>query len=80
MRAREARRVLRGDALLDVAVATLFLLGAWDGMYRVLGLPPPEPAVFAEIGGVVLLGFAYLLCGWPRTTRSWPAGWRRPRR
>jgi hypothetical protein len=61
MRAREARRVLRGDALLDVAVGTLFLLGAWDGLYRVLGLPPPEPAVFAEIGGVVLLGFAYLL-------------------
>jgi hypothetical protein len=61
MRAGQARRVLRGDALLDVGLGSLFLLAAWDDLYGVLGLPPPEPAVFAELGGVLLLGFAYLL-------------------
>jgi hypothetical protein len=61
MRARRARRILRGDALLDVALGALLLLAAWDGLYRALGFPAPEPAVFAEIGGVLLLGFAYLL-------------------
>jgi hypothetical protein len=61
MRARWARRILRGDALIDVALGALLLLAAWDGLYRALGFPAPEPAVFAEIGGVLLLGFAYLL-------------------
>jgi hypothetical protein len=61
MRARRARRILRGDALLDVALGTVLLLAAWDGLYRALGFPPPEPAVFAEIAGALLLGFAYLL-------------------
>lgn len=61
MRARQARRVLRGDALLDIGLGSLLLLAAWDDLYAVLGLPPPEPAVFAEIGGVLLLAFAYLL-------------------
>jgi hypothetical protein len=61
MRARRARRILRGDALLDVGLGALLLLAAWDGLYRALGFPAPEPAVFAEIGGVLLLGFAYLL-------------------
>jgi hypothetical protein len=39
----------------------VLLLGAWDGLYSLLGIPPPEPAVFAEIAGVLFLGFAYLL-------------------
>lgn len=61
MRARQARRVLRADAILDVGLGTFLLLGAWDGLYAVVGLPAPEPAIFAEIGGVLLFGFAYLL-------------------
>jgi hypothetical protein len=61
MRARAARRILRGDALLDGVLGVVLLLGAWDGLYEVLGFPPPEPAVFSEIGGVLCLGFAYLL-------------------
>src|ERR687896_1461242 len=61
MRARQARRVLRVDALLDIGLGAFLLLAAWDGLYRTVGLPAPEPAIFAELGGVLLFGFAYLL-------------------
>jgi hypothetical protein len=61
MRARQARRVLRGDALLDLGLAAILLLSAWDDLFLALGLPPPEPAIFAELAGVFLIGFAYLL-------------------
>jgi hypothetical protein len=61
MRARQARRVLRVDALLDIGLGAFLLLAAWDGLYRAVGIPAPEPAIFAELGGVLLFGFAYLL-------------------
>jgi hypothetical protein len=61
MRARQARRVLHLDAVLGAGVGALFLLSAWDDLFLALGLPPPEPAIFAELAGVLLLGFAYLL-------------------
>lgn len=61
MRARQARRVLRSDALLDVGLGVLLLLASWEGLYELLGLPAPEPAIFAELAGVLLLAFAYLL-------------------
>jgi hypothetical protein len=61
MRARQARRVLHVDAALDAGVGALFLLSAWDDLFLALGIPPPEPAIFAELAGVLLLGFAYLL-------------------
>jgi hypothetical protein len=61
MRARQARRVLRTDALLDVGLGAFLLLAAWDDVYAVVGLPAPEPAIFAEVGGALLFGFAYLL-------------------
>jgi hypothetical protein len=61
VRARQARRVLRGDALFDVGVAAFLLLAGWHGLYRALGLPVVRPAIFAELAGVLLLGFAYLL-------------------
>jgi hypothetical protein len=61
MRARQARRVLHADAVLDAGVGILLLLSAWDDLFLALGLPPPEPAIFAELAGVLLLGFAYLL-------------------
>lgn len=61
MRARQARRILRADAVFDVALAALLLLAGWHGLYRALGLPVVVPAIFAEVAGVLLLGFAYLL-------------------
>ena len=61
MRARQARRILHFDAVLDAGVGGLLLLSAWDDLFLALGIPPPEPAIFAELAGVLLLGFAYLL-------------------
>jgi hypothetical protein len=61
VRARQARRILRGDALFDVGLAGFLILAGWHGLYRALGLPLVRPAIFAEIAGVLLLGFAYLL-------------------
>ena len=61
VRARQARRVLRLDALLDVALGTVLLLSAWEGLYLTLGVPPPRPPVFGEMLGALLFGFAYLL-------------------
>jgi len=61
MRARQARRVLHVDAVLDAGLGAILLLAAWDDLFLALGLPPPEPAIFAELAGVLLLAFAYLL-------------------
>ncbi|MGH2657724.1 MAG: hypothetical protein ACRDIZ_13695 [Actinomycetota bacterium] len=61
MRARQARRVLRIDGLIDLGLAASLLLAPWASLYDALGLPPAEPPVFAVIAGVLLLGFAYLL-------------------
>ena len=61
MRARQARRVLRIDGLIDLGLAASLLLAPWASLYEALGLPPAEPPVFAVIAGVLLLGFAYLL-------------------
>jgi len=61
VRARQARRILRSDALFDLALATVLLLSAWNGLYEALGIPPARPAIFALLAGALLLGFAYLL-------------------
>ena len=61
MRARQARRVLRIDALIDLGLAFLLLLAPWASLYDALGLPAADPPLFALIAGVLLLGFAYLL-------------------
>lgn len=61
MRARQARRVLRIDGLIDLGLAALLLLAPWASLYDALGLPTADPPVFAVIAGVLLLGFAYLL-------------------
>jgi hypothetical protein len=61
VRARQARRVLRIDGLIDLGLAALLLLAPWASLYDALGLPAADPPVFAVIAGVLLLGFAYLL-------------------
>jgi hypothetical protein len=61
VRARQARRVLRIDALIDLGLAALLLLAPWTSLYDALGLPAADPPVFAAIAGVLLVGFAYLL-------------------
>ncbi len=61
MRARQARRVLRIDTLIDLGLAFLLLLAPWASLYDALGLPAADPPLFALIAGVLLLGLAYLL-------------------
>jgi hypothetical protein len=61
VRARQARRALRGSALFDLGLGVLLLLSGWQSLYAALGLPPARPAIFAELAGVFLMAFAYLL-------------------
>ena len=61
MTAARLRIVFLFDALYSVATGLLFLLGTWDGLYNALDLPQGQPAVFVQLGGALLWGFAYLL-------------------
>jgi hypothetical protein len=47
-------------ALVSVLVGGLLLLGTWDGLYSRLDLPQALPALGPQIGGIGLLGLAYL--------------------
>jgi hypothetical protein len=61
MRARQVRRVFHADSLFDLSIGVLLLLAGWEGLYRAVGIPPASPPIFAQLLGVALLGFAYLL-------------------
>jgi len=61
MTAARLRIVFLFDAVYSVATGLLFLLGTWDGLYNALDLPQGQPAVFVQVGGALLWGFAYLL-------------------
>jgi hypothetical protein len=54
------RIVLLADATYSFVIGLLFLAGTWDGLYNALDLPRGQPAIFVQIGGAVLWGFAYL--------------------
>lgn len=61
MPAARARLVLRANALFDFAAGLLLLSGTWDSLWETLDLPQGRPALFVQIGGAALWGFAYLL-------------------
>jgi hypothetical protein len=52
--------VLRVDAVSNGSLALFLLAASWDGLYEALGLPPPEPAWYAQLLGAVLTGFVVL--------------------
>jgi hypothetical protein len=58
---RRAAQILRLDAVVALVVGVLLVLDTWDGLYDSLDLPQALPALLAQIGGVVLLAFAFLL-------------------
>jgi hypothetical protein len=62
------RIVLLADATYSFLIGLLFLAGTWDGLYNALDLPQGQPAIFVQIGGGVLWGFAYLRWLASRTT------------
>jgi small-conductance mechanosensitive channel len=56
------RTILRLDALFDSSFGVLMLLAPWiGGVYDLLDLPNPQPEVFTQIGGGLLLVCGYLL-------------------
>ena len=60
--------VLRVDALSNGSLALFLLAASWRGLYEALGLPPPEPAWYAQLLGAVLVAFAvveWALAGTP---------------
>ena len=60
------RTVLRVDAVLYTGLAALLLSATWARPWEALDLPRPEPELWAQLFGVVLLAFAWLLWTAPR--------------
>ncbi len=61
MTAARLRTVLLFDTVYSTAVGFLLLAGSWDGLYNALDLPQGQPAIFVQVGGALMWGFAYLL-------------------
>jgi hypothetical protein len=57
----QARQVLLANAVFDLAAGLLLLTGTWDGLWDALDLPQGQPALFVQVGGAALLGWAYVL-------------------
>lgn len=61
MTATQARQVLMANAAFDFVAGLLLLAGTWDGLWDALDLPQGQPALFVQVGGAALVGWAYLL-------------------
>jgi hypothetical protein len=61
MNQRRAANVLRVHAVVTLALGALLVADSWDGLYEWLALPQALPALLAQLGGVFLVAFAYLL-------------------
>jgi len=61
MNQRRAATVLRVHAVVTLAIGALLVADTWDGLYEWLALPQALPALLAQLGGVFLVAFAYLL-------------------
>jgi hypothetical protein len=55
----------RVAAVVSAGLGLLFLSGTWDGLYDALDIPQAQPALGPQIGGIALLGLAYLLWSAP---------------
>jgi hypothetical protein len=56
-----ARFWFRADAVFDAGMGVLLLSASWDDLYDTLQLPVARPALYAQVAGGLLLGYAYLL-------------------
>jgi hypothetical protein len=52
-------QLLRLNALLHGLLGVLLAASSWNDLYDTLELPRPEPALFAQLGGIAFLGAAY---------------------
>ena len=57
----QARQILLANAVFDLAAGLLLLTGTWDGLWDALDLPQSQPALFVQVGGAALVGWAYVL-------------------
>ena len=51
---------MRVAAVVTALLGALFVLGTWDGLYSRLDLPQALPALGPQVGGIGLLGLAFL--------------------
>jgi hypothetical protein len=56
-----AALALRADAIFDLVLGILLLASPLTALYRLLDLPVAVPTLYAQVGGLLLLGFACLL-------------------
>jgi hypothetical protein len=63
------RFVLRANALFDLAVGLILGAATWDALYDLLHAHKPNPAPLAQLAGILLCAFAYLLWIAPRDVR-----------
>jgi hypothetical protein len=61
MTATQARQALIANSIFHFLLGLLLLTGTWDGLWGALDLPQGQPALFVQIGGAALVGWAYLL-------------------
>jgi drug/metabolite transporter (DMT)-like permease len=54
------RFLLAADALVDALLGALLLFFP-QSLVDALGVPAPDPAIYANLAGAVLIGFAFLL-------------------
>jgi hypothetical protein len=56
------RLILRADAIFDLSFGALTFLAPWiRGLFDLLDLPNPQPEVYTQVGGGLLVVCAYLL-------------------
>jgi len=52
----------RSDAVLDFGFGVLAFVAPWaDALFALLDLANPQPALFTQFAGILLIGYAYLL-------------------
>ncbi len=52
---------MRANAVFFALAGLLLLVATWQGLYDLLRLPIAQPEVLSQLGGAVLIGFAYVL-------------------
>jgi hypothetical protein len=63
------RATLRSDAFLLLGVGALLLASSWKGLFDAVDLPDPQPALWTQLAGVLLVALGYLLWIAPRDVR-----------
>jgi hypothetical protein len=61
----QIRQVMRANAVFYALAGLLLLVATWNGLYDLLRLPIAQPEVLTQLGGTVLIGFAYVLSTTP---------------